>query len=51
MQKWIKTGVTVLVVGFVLYYLFTQPESAANFVKGVFGAVDSIFRFFAQLAA
>lgn len=51
MQKWIKTAVLVLVIGFALFYLFTQPEAAANAVKTFFGAFDSIFRFFAQLAA
>ncbi len=51
MQKWIKTIVLVLVVGFALFYLFTQPEAAANAVKTFFGAFTAIATFFTQLAS
>jgi hypothetical protein len=50
MNKWIKTGVTILVVAFAVYYLYTRPEAAAEFVKGAFGIFDSLGRFFATLA-
>lgn len=50
MSKWIKTILTVLVVGFCLYYLFSRPEAAASAVKTFFGAFDSIGRFFVELS-
>lgn len=49
MDKWVRRILVVLVVGFLLFFLFTRPESAADIVKGVVGAFDSVFRFFAQL--
>lgn len=51
MQKHVKTAVIVLVVGFALYYLVTQPVAAANFVKSLFAAFLSIFTFFGALAS
>ncbi|WP_169337878.1 hypothetical protein [Propionicicella superfundia] len=51
MQKWIKTAILVLVIGFALFYLFTQPEAAAAAVKTFFGAFGSIFTFFSSLAS
>ena len=50
MNKWIKAGLTVLVVGFCLYYLFNRPEAAAAAVKNVFRAFDAIGRFFVALS-
>lgn len=50
-MKWVKTAVLVLVIGFALFYLFTQPEAAAGAVKAFFGAFGSIFRFFTSLAS
>lgn len=50
MNKWIKTILIVLVVGFCLFYLFTRPEAAAEAVKSFFGLFDSLGRFFAELA-
>ena len=40
----------VLVAAFVLYYLFTRPEAAAEAVRSFFGAFVSIGRFFTTLA-
>jgi hypothetical protein len=51
MSKWIKTIVLVLIVGFALFYLITEPEAAAGAVKGFFGAFGSIFTFFSSLAS
>ncbi len=50
MNKWIKTILIVLVVGFCLFYLFTRPEAAAEAVKSFFGLFDSLGRFFTELA-
>ena len=53
-MKWIKRLVTVLVIGFVLFYLVNQPEGAAAAVRGaasaVGNAVNSIITFFNALA-
>jgi hypothetical protein len=50
MGKLVKTAALVLVVAFAVYYLYTRPEAAAAIVKGVFGIVDSVARFFGTLA-
>lgn len=50
MGKWIKTIVTFIIVAFAIFYLYTQPEAAAGFVKMVFGIFDSLGRFFSSLA-
>ncbi len=50
MNKWIKSIVLFLLVSFAIYYLYTRPEAAAEFVKTVFGLFDSLGRFFASLA-
>lgn len=50
-MSWIKKIITILVVGFALYYLVTRPEDAANAVRGFFEAFGAIFRFFATLAS
>lgn len=50
MGNWIKKVLLVLVVAFVLFYLFTRPEAAAEAVRTFFGAFDSIGRFFTSLA-
>lgn len=49
MSKWIRTILTTLLAMFIIYYLYTRPEAAAEFVKTVFGIFDSIGRFFEQL--
>ncbi|MDF1490357.1 hypothetical protein [Tessaracoccus caeni] len=51
MVGWIKRILIVLVVAFILYYLFTRPEEAAEAVRTFFGAFESIIRFFSTLAA
>jgi hypothetical protein len=49
-----REGLLVLGVGFVLFYLTQRPESAAEAVRTVFGAVgmafQAIVRFFTSLA-
>lgn len=50
MGKWIKSVLIFLVVAFAIYYLYTQPEAAAAFVKTIFGIFDSLGRFFSTLA-
>lgn len=47
---WIKRILLVLVVAFVLFYLFTRPEAAAEAVRTFLGAFESIGRFFTSLA-
>jgi prolipoprotein diacylglyceryltransferase len=49
MGKWFKTVVWTLVLAFAIYYLYTRPEAAADFVKSIFGIFDSIGRFFNSL--
>ncbi len=49
MSKWFKSIVWTLVIAFLLFYLYTRPEAAADFVKGVFGIVDSVGVFFTSL--
>ena len=51
MVKWMKTVLLALLVLFALYYLYTRPEAAADFVKGVFGIFDAIGRFFDSLVS
>ena len=50
-----KRVIVVLVVGFFLFYLISQPEQAAAAVRTVFGAIgiafNAIVRFFRSLAA
>ncbi|MDN5572181.1 MAG: hypothetical protein L0G22_13170 [Propionibacteriaceae bacterium] len=49
MSKLIRNIVTALLVMFLIFYLYTRPEAAADFVKTVFGVFDSIGRFFSEL--
>ncbi|WP_185744154.1 hypothetical protein [Arachnia propionica] len=51
MVGWVKKVLVVLGVAFVVFYLFTRPEDAANAVRAFFGAFESIARFFTQLAS
>ena len=50
MGGWIKKILVVLVVAFVLFYLFTKPEAAAEAVRTFFSAFESLGRFFTTLA-
>ena len=49
MSKFLKTVVWTLVVAFLIYYLYSRPEDAAAFVRGVFQIFDSVGRFFDSL--
>lgn len=49
MARWIKSILYTLLVMFIIYYIYTRPEAAADFVRGVFGIFDSIGRFFEGL--
>lgn len=51
MNKFLKTALLVLIVAFAVFYLYTRPEGAAEFVKMVFGIFDSVGRFFESLAS
>ena len=47
---WIKNILVVLVAAFVVFYLFTRPEAAAEAVKTFFGAFEALGIFFTSLA-
>ena len=47
---WIKNILVVLVAAFVVFYLFTRPEAAAEAVKTFFGAFEALGTFFTSLA-
>jgi hypothetical protein len=55
MTTWAKRILFVLVVGFFLFYLISQPEGAAAAVQTVFDALavafQAVVRFFSTLAA
>ncbi|WP_169515873.1 hypothetical protein [Granulicoccus phenolivorans] len=46
-----KKVLWLLLIGFVLYYLITQPAAAAAFVRSIADGIGSIFTFFGSLAA
>ena len=50
-MTWIKKILVVFVAAFVLYFLFTRPEAAAEAVKTFFGAFGSIGVFFEELVS
>ncbi len=50
MVNWVKKALIVLVAAFVVFYLFTRPEAAAEAVKTFFGAFEALGRFFTTLA-
>ncbi|MGH3448594.1 MAG: hypothetical protein ACRDQA_17840 [Nocardioidaceae bacterium] len=54
MTDTVKKGVVLLAVAFGVFYLLTQPEGAADAIRGAFGAVkdgaDQVVRFFNALA-
>lgn len=49
MGKLVKKAIAVLIIAFVVFYLYTKPEAAADFLKFVFGIFDSVGRFFTRL--
>lgn len=51
MINWIKRVLLVLVAAFVVFYLFTRPQDAAEAVKTFFGAFEAIGTFFTTLAS
>lgn len=51
MVNWIKKILIVLVAAFVLFYIFTRPEAAAEAVRTFFGAFEAIGRFFEELVS
>lgn len=51
MVSWIKRLLLVLVAAFVVFYLFTRPEDAAEAVKTFFGAFESVGTFFTTLVS
>lgn len=46
---WLKKILLALVAAFVLFYLFTRPEDAADAVRTFFGAFEAIGTFFTSL--
>ena len=50
MGKWIRTIVLFLLVAFAIFYLYTRPEAAADFIRGLVQIFDSLGRFFDSLA-
>jgi hypothetical protein len=50
MSKLVKNALWALLVAFLVFYLVTRPEAAANAVKSVFTLFDSIGVFFTALA-
>ena len=42
MSKITKTIVSALIVMFLIFYLYTRPEAAAEFVKAIFGIFTSL---------
>jgi hypothetical protein len=53
-MTWVKRFIIFLVVGFFLFYLVSDPEAAANAVRGVINGLALVFRsiliFFQTLA-
>ena len=54
-MTWARRVIAALIVGFLVFYIISQPEAAAAAVRTVFGAVAVAFRsivqFFAALAS
>lgn len=49
MIGWLKKVLIVLVAAFVIFYLFTRPEAAAEAVRTFFGAFEALGTFFTSL--
>jgi hypothetical protein len=43
-MTWVKQFIIFLVAGFFLFYLISQPEAAANAVRGVIGGIALVLR-------
>ncbi len=50
MGKHAKTIIWVLIIGFALFYLVSDPVGAADAVRTVGNWIRSVFTFFASLA-
>ena len=48
---WIKKILILLVAAFVVFYLFTRPEDAADAVKTFFSAFQALGTFFTRLVS
>ena len=52
MDKWIKKTLLIILVAYVVVFVFSKPETAADLVKSTVGGFfDSLFTFFATLVA
>lgn len=51
MSKFLRTAAWTLLAAFLVYYLVTRPEDAADFLKSIVGAFSSIGRFFNTLVS
>ncbi|HLR84305.1 MAG TPA: hypothetical protein VK059_05110 [Nocardioidaceae bacterium] len=55
MNGLIKKAIIILVVGFLLYYLFTRPGGSADFVQSIVDAIvegfNQVVDFFERLAS
>lgn len=55
MNGLIKKTIIILIVGFLLYYLFTRPGDSADFIQSIVDAIvegfNQIVDFFERLAA
>lgn len=55
MNGLIKKTIIILIIGFLLYYLFTRPAGSADFIQGIVDAVvegfNQVVNFFERLAA
>lgn len=51
----IKKAILLLIVGFLLYYLFTRPGDSADFIQSVIDGIvegfDQVVNFFERLAS
>ncbi|UYM05925.1 hypothetical protein [Solicola gregarius] len=55
MNGLIKKAILILIVGFLLYYLFTRPGQSADFLQGIVDAIvegfNQVVNFFERLAS
>lgn len=50
MSKLVKNTLWALLIAFLIFYLVTRPEAAADIIRNIFTVFDAIGRFFTQLA-
>lgn len=46
MGRFVKTALIWIAVAFLIYYIYTRPEAAAQFVRTILGSFDRLIRFF-----